>query len=126
MIILSLGDKILRKIMKEETATGMIQVVDKYYMTTSLARRFYLRGKLHSFRMDESKSVMKNVDEFQKLIDELRNAKVEISDEDQAIFLLISLPEQFDEVRSLMSLCSLLRKTLMSLQVACELKNSKV
>ncbi|KAG7557534.1 Zinc finger CCHC-type [Arabidopsis suecica] len=99
MIILSVGDKILRKIMKEETAAGMLQVLDKYYMTTSLVRRFYLREKLHSFRMNERKSVMENVDEFQRLIDELSNAKVEISDEDQAIFLLVSLPEQFDEVR---------------------------
>ena len=31
-------------------------------------------------------------------------AKVEISDEDQAIFLLISLPEQFDEVRDTVTL----------------------
>ncbi|KAG7552869.1 Zinc finger CCHC-type superfamily [Arabidopsis thaliana x Arabidopsis arenosa] len=99
MIILSVGDKVLRKIMKEETAAGMLQVLDKYYMTTSLVRRFYLREKLHSFRMNERKSVMENVDEFQRLIDELSNAKVEISDEDQAIFLLVSLPEQFDEVR---------------------------
>ncbi|OAO99388.1 hypothetical protein AXX17_AT4G13690 [Arabidopsis thaliana] len=74
-----------------------VQVVDKYYMTTSLARRFYLREKLHSFRMGESKSVMENVDEFQWLIDELSNAKVEISDEDQAVFLLISLPEQIEK-----------------------------
>jgi len=75
----------------------MIQVVDKYYMTTSLARRFYLREKLHSFRMGESKSVMENVDEFQWLIDELSNAKVEIFDEDQAIYLMISLPEQIEK-----------------------------
>ncbi|XP_019089828.1 PREDICTED: uncharacterized protein LOC104737229 [Camelina sativa] len=101
MIILSVGDKALRKIMKEETASGMLKVIDKYYMTSSLARRFYLRQKLHSFRMNETNSVMENVDEFQRLIDELRNANVEMSDEDQAIFLLISLPEQFDEVRDM-------------------------
>lgn len=99
MIILSVGDKVLRKILKEETAAGMLKVLDKYYMTSSFVRRFYLRQKLHSFRMNESKSVMENVDEFQRLVDELSSAKVEISDEDQAIFLLISLPEKFDEVR---------------------------
>ncbi|KAL1214098.1 Retrovirus-related Pol polyprotein from transposon TNT 1-94 [Cardamine amara subsp. amara] len=99
MIILSVGDKFLRKIMKEDTAAGMLQVLEKLFMTTSFVRRLYLKQKLHSFKMNEAWSVMENIDEFQRLIDELSNAKVSVSDEDQATFLLLSLPKQFDELR---------------------------
>uniref|UniRef100_A0A803PEB7 Retrovirus-related Pol polyprotein from transposon TNT 1-94 n=1 Tax=Cannabis sativa TaxID=3483 RepID=A0A803PEB7_CANSA len=70
-IILTLGDKILRK-------------------------------ALYSFKMMEDKSVAEQIDEFNKLIMDLKNIGVAIEDEDQALLLLISLPNSFGQFKDTM------------------------
>ena len=49
--------------------------------------------------MDDSKTIDENVDEFTKLVADLENLDVKIDEEDQAIFLLNSLPKQYDQLR---------------------------
>ena len=49
--------------------------------------------------MDETKSIDENVDEFMKLVADLENLEINIEDEDQAIFLLNSLPKQYDHLK---------------------------
>ena len=63
-------------------------------MTKNLPNRIYLKKQFYRFRMDKPKSINENIDEFIKLVVDLANLDVEIDDEDQAIFLLNSLPRQ--------------------------------
>lgn len=68
-------------------------------MTKALPNRIYLKQRFYSFKMDENKSIDENVDEFTKLLSDLENMEVKIDDEDQAIFLLNSLPRVYDQFK---------------------------
>jgi len=98
-IVLSVSDQVLRKSKKEKTAPSMLEALDKLYMSKALPNRIYLKQKLYSYKMQENLSVEGNIDEFLRLIADLENTNVLVSDEDQAILLLMSLPKQFDQLK---------------------------
>ncbi|KAA0043826.1 putative gag-pol polyprotein [Cucumis melo var. makuwa] len=50
--------------------------------------------------MDQSKSLEENLDEFQKIVVDLNNIGEKMSDENQAVILLNSLPETYREVKA--------------------------
>lgn len=49
--------------------------------------------------MSENLSIEGNIDEFLQIVTDLENTNVLVSDEDQAILLLMSLPKPFDQLR---------------------------
>ena len=98
-IVLSVTDRVLRKIKKESTAAAMLLALDKLYMSKALPNRIYPKQKLYSFKMSENLSVEGNIDEFLQIITDLENMNVIISDEDQAILLLTALPKAFDQLK---------------------------
>ena len=89
----------MRKVIKEKTAHDMWTKLAQLYMTKSLPTRIYLKQKFYSFKMDEDKSMDDSVDEFTKLVNDLESLDVKIDDEDQAIFLLNSLPKPYEQLR---------------------------
>ena len=91
-----LSDIILRKVMHETTAYQMWKALERDYQTKTLPNRIYLKQQFASFRMDETKSIEENMDGFSKLIGDLASLNINISDEDQAIQLLTSLPSQYE------------------------------
>ena len=91
-----LSDTILRKIMHEPTALGMWRALEQDYQTKSLPNRIYLKQSFASFKMEERKTIEENLDTFLKLIADLGSLKITVSDEDQAIQLLTSLPPAFE------------------------------
>ncbi|GJW55661.1 retrovirus-related pol polyprotein from transposon TNT 1-94 [Tanacetum coccineum] len=95
-LILCLGDRVLREITKETTAAGIWKKLETLYMTQSLAIRLYLKKKLYNFQMHPGKSQSKHIDEFHKLVGDLAAINTAISDEDQALLLLTSLPSSYD------------------------------
>ena len=92
-IILSLGDHVLRKVIKEPTAAGMLKILDKLFMAKSLPNMIYLKQRLYGYKMSESMTMEENVNDFFKMISNLENVKVTVPDEDQATVLLMSLPK---------------------------------
>lgn len=98
LLTMSLGDKILRKVMKEKTALDMWKALERSYQTKSLPNRIYMKQRFYSFKMEESKSLDENMDVFLKLVSDLASVQVNISEEDQAIFLLNSLPKAYEQM----------------------------
>jgi len=98
-IVLSISDRVLRKIKKETTAAAMLEALDRLYMSKALPNRIYLKQKLYSFKMSENLSIEGNIDEFLHIVAHLENLNVLVFDEDQAILLLMSLPKPFDQLK---------------------------
>lgn len=96
---MSVSDRVLSKIKKEKTAASMLNALDKLYMSKALPNRIYLTLKLYSFKISENPSIEGNIDEFLHIIAVLENTSVLVSDEDQAILLLMSLPNPFYQLR---------------------------
>jgi len=83
-IILCLGDKVLREVSRETTPVSMWNKLDSLYMTKSLAHRQCLKQQLYFYRMVESKPIMEQLTELNKIIDDLANIDVNMEDRDKA------------------------------------------
>nr|GFA48164.1 retrovirus-related Pol polyprotein from transposon TNT 1-94 [Tanacetum cinerariifolium] len=97
-LILCLGDRVLREITKETTAVRIWKKLETLYMRKSLANHLYLMKKLYTFHMHPGKSQSEYIDEFYKLIGDLSAIDTAISDEDQALLLLTSLPLSYHNI----------------------------
>ncbi|GJZ14319.1 hypothetical protein Tco_0549549 [Tanacetum coccineum] len=95
-LILCLGDRVLREVNKEMTAAGIWTKLETLYMKKYLANRLYLKKKLYTFYMHLGKKQSEHIDEFHKLVDDLAAIDIAISDEDQALLLLTSLPSSYE------------------------------
>ena len=98
-IILHLSDQILKKVVKEKSAAEMWMKLEQLYMTKALPNRIYLKQRFYGFKMDETKTIDENIDDFTKLVADLENLEFEVDEEDQTIFFLNSLPKQYDQLR---------------------------
>jgi len=65
-----LGDKVLREVAKEPTAVSMWSKLESLYMTKSLAHQQFLKQQLYPFKMVESKAIMEQLVEFNKILDD--------------------------------------------------------
>ena len=91
-----LSDSILRKVMHQQTALGMWKSLEKLYQLKSLPDMIYLKKQFSCYKMEEDKSIEKNVDIFLKLIADLESLKVTVTDEYQAIQLFSGLPAAYE------------------------------
>ena len=99
LIVMNLGDKVLRKINADAYAAEIWALLNHLLMESSLPNRIHLQLNFYTFKMVESKSIDQNVDDFLKIVAELGSLQVEVSDEVQAILLLTSLPTNFDQLK---------------------------
>ncbi|TXG66911.1 hypothetical protein EZV62_008186 [Acer yangbiense] len=101
-IILNLVDNILRQVNDEDTAAKVRNKLESLYMTKSLSGKIYLKEQLFGFKMDQSKSLEDNLDDFTKLNIELANADSTeaLSDENQAIIVLNSLLDSYNDLKA--------------------------
>ena len=99
MLILNLADNVLRQIDEENTALKVWNKLESLYMVNSLSNKIYLKEQLFGFKMDPSKNLEENLDKFKKITVSLANIDEKISDENQAIIILNSLPDSFKDMK---------------------------
>src|SRR4030065_2125670 len=97
--VLCLGDKVLRDVTKETSATAMWTKLESLYMTKSLAHRQLHTQRLYQFRFVEGKSIPEKLTEFNKILDDLDNIDVKHADEDMVILLLCALPKSLEHFK---------------------------
>lgn len=73
IIFMSISDQVLRKIDKCVTAAQTWALLHRLYMTQSLPNCVHAQLKVYSFKMQGSRSIDQNTDEFLKMIKNLRN-----------------------------------------------------
>ncbi|KAL1558169.1 hypothetical protein AAHA92_08666 [Salvia divinorum] len=124
-LILNLTDRVLREVSKEETATGVWAKLESLYMTKSLANRLHLKQKLLTFKITEGKSLLEQLEEFGKCIDDLKNIDEEIKEEDKALMLLNSLPKSYEHFNDAIVLGRESKICYEEVYSALKLKNSQ-
>ena len=100
LLILNLADNVLRQIDDEETTAKVWLKLESLYMTKNLSNKIYLKEQLFGFKMDPVKSLEENLDDFNIITIGLANIDERISDENQAIILLNSLPDSYKDMKT--------------------------
>lgn len=100
MIVMNLADNVLRKVDRLEgpiTLWGKLETLYALQTTPNLA---FLKGALFSYRMDSSKSIEDNLDEFLKMTIILKGTDQELGDISLVMILLNSLTEDYQVVKN--------------------------
>ena len=95
-IQLSLSDEILREVVDEMSAASLWKKLEDKYQKKSLTNRLYQKQCFHTLRMTETTLVKKYVDNVNRIILDLQGIGVKIEEEDQAIILMCSLPNSYE------------------------------
>ena len=99
MIILNLGDHVMRKLEEYTTAATIWSALERFYNSKTLPNRIHLQHKFYTFKMIDTKSTDENIDDFLKLVSGLCSVNVSVSEEVHAILLLSSLPSQYNQLK---------------------------
>ena len=83
----------MRKVSHKKTVVGVWKKLEELYKTRVLPNRIYLKEHLYGFKIEESKPIDDALDEFNKLVLDLKSLYIKVKDEDKAIILLNSLPK---------------------------------
>ena len=100
LLILNLSDNVLRQVDEEDTAAKVWLKLESLYMTKILSNKIYLKEQLFRFKMDSSKTLEENLDNFKEITIGLANIDEEISEEIQAIILLNSMHESHKDLKT--------------------------
>ena len=101
-IILCLGDKALREVVREPTTATIWLKLESLYMTKSTVNRLFLKNQLYSFKMTEERMLSDQIADFNKILDDLENLEVKMEDEDKALMLLNGLPSSYEHFKDAM------------------------
>ncbi|CAH9067875.1 unnamed protein product [Cuscuta epithymum] len=99
-IYLNLSDSVLRKVGILESAKELWEKLDSLYTDTSLPGKLFLLEKFFRFRLDLTKDIDENLDVFNKLIQNIKQAGDKHIDDYTPIVLLNAIPDSYNDVKS--------------------------
>ena len=67
-LILNLSDNIIRQVLEEETTHKLWKKLECLFTTKDLLNKMYLREKNFTYKMDPSKTLSENLEEFKKIV----------------------------------------------------------
>ena len=95
-ILLCLTDEVLREVVDQTTAAGLWEKLCEKYQKNTLTNRLYQKQRLYTLRMSEGTQVQDHLDNFNRIILDLKAVDVKIEDEDLALILVCSLPSSYE------------------------------
>ncbi|KAK4397518.1 hypothetical protein Sango_1588400 [Sesamum angolense] len=99
-IILNLSDSVIRKVGKQISAKMLWDKLEEHYTETSLPSKLFLLEKFFRYKLDMSKNIDENIDEFTKLIQDIKLIGDKNIDDYSPIVLLNAIPETYGDVKT--------------------------
>ena len=94
-IRLALSPEIKHNVLKETTPKALWEKLENIYVSKSLTNRLCLKMELYQFKMEMGGDFHDHINKFDQLVSQLLNADDKLSDEEQTLLLLASLPRSF-------------------------------
>ena len=98
MIQLFLTNEVIYHVIDLKSSQEIWTQLEKRYMSKSLSSKLYLKQRLYGLKMVESSDLMKHVNIFNQVIEDLARAVVMLEDEDKAMILMCSLPSSYENL----------------------------
>ena len=73
VLILNLSDSVIRQVLEEETTYKIWKKLESLYSTKDLSNKMYLRENFFTHKMNPSKILTDNIDEFKKIVSEFKS-----------------------------------------------------
>jgi hypothetical protein len=89
-------DDVLNHVISAISAKDMWEKLEAIYLGKSLSNKLFLKKKLFKLEMKEGEDVMKHINTFNALINDLSRIDVQFSEEDRALLLLASFPDSYE------------------------------
>jgi hypothetical protein len=89
-------DDVLNHVISAISAKDMWEKLEAIYLGKSLSNKLFLKKKLFKLEMKEGEDVMKHINSFNALINDLSRIDVQFSEEDRALLLLASFPDSYE------------------------------
>ncbi|KAL2230503.1 UNVERIFIED_CONTAM: hypothetical protein Sindi_1644700 [Sesamum indicum] len=99
-IILNLSDNVLRKVGKQTSAKKLWKKLEELYTETSLPSKLFLLEKFFRYKLDLSKNIDENLDDFTKLVQDIKLTGDKNIDEYSPIVLLNAIPDTYSDVKA--------------------------
>lgn len=94
-IRLALAPEIKYNVLKETTPKALWEKLESIYASKSLTNRLCLKMELYQLKMEMGGNLHDHINAFNQLVCQLLNADDKISEEEQALLLLASLPRSY-------------------------------
>ncbi|KAL2252662.1 UNVERIFIED_CONTAM: Retrovirus-related Pol polyprotein from transposon TNT 1-94 [Sesamum indicum] len=99
-IVLNLSDTVLRKVGKLDSSKALWDKLEELYTEISLPNKLFLLEKFFRYKLDLSKNIDENLDDFTKLIQDIKLTGDKYIDEYSPIVLLNAIPESYSDVKA--------------------------
>ncbi|KAL0345493.1 UNVERIFIED_CONTAM: hypothetical protein Sradi_4380600 [Sesamum radiatum] len=99
-IILNLSDSVIRKVGNHNSAKELGDKLDELCTESSLPSKLFLLEKFFRYKLDASKTIDDNIDDFTKLIQDIKLTGDKNIDDYSPIVLLNVIPETYGDVKS--------------------------
>ncbi|KAL0313432.1 UNVERIFIED_CONTAM: Retrovirus-related Pol polyprotein from transposon TNT 1-94 [Sesamum radiatum] len=99
-IILNLSDSVIRKVGKQNSAKELWDRLENLYTETSLPSKLFLLEKFFRYKLDLSKNIEENIDDFTKLIQDIKLTGDKNIDGYTPIVLLNAIPDAYSYVKA--------------------------
>ncbi|GBN60939.1 hypothetical protein AVEN_82010-1, partial [Araneus ventricosus] len=99
ILLTLLDDKILSSLQKEDTAFKICKVLIYTYEAKGAVNQILTRKRLAAIRKSKETSMRQHIDEMLKLVSHLRVSGAEVSDIDSMVYILMSLPKEYESVK---------------------------
>ena len=96
IILLNLSDEVLIEVVEEKDVAALWAKLQALYVTKGLNNRLYMLKRMFQFQYTEGTSIRSHLDEFNKLMMDLKNVGKIPDDEEQDMMLLASLPKSWE------------------------------